>query len=253
VETLFHDSETARLRFDSDQDALDFAAHSVRDAQDWLAFNRLDFVDRYKSGELEIVLHIIWGTGAKRHEYHLIFGTIPCVIQRHLEKSSSPDSHMLSNKHGESRDDSAVLIRITGCVNCAQEVIPSEVRLEPKKQRLDFARQVCTSPHGFNHIGQRSGKREPAVLGIRFPSGGSDGVSSIVERSPKVDNKFSKVVTDVVQFPSEFTSWFDFVNLMVSLISVRFDNAVVGVTLDKRRDFPLEIKEMFFSPVEFAM
>src|SRR5712692_346261 len=116
---------------------MNFAAHSVRDSKDWLASNSLDFVNRYKHGELEIVLELVWGTGTKRNKHHLIFNAVPLVLQGHLEKSSASDGYSFPDKDIKRSDNTAVLVSVAGFVDCAQNIVPSEVRLEPAKERLD--------------------------------------------------------------------------------------------------------------------
>lgn len=68
--------DAATLCFSSHQDALDFARHSAEHSNWMLASNNLiDIVERYRKGELEIVLDICSRSSAKK--YNLIFIAIP--------------------------------------------------------------------------------------------------------------------------------------------------------------------------------
>jgi len=51
-------SEPARLRFRSHNDALDFARNSIQRSTRWLALHSLDFPKRYKEGNFEIVFKL---------------------------------------------------------------------------------------------------------------------------------------------------------------------------------------------------
>jgi hypothetical protein len=55
MSVLLDKPETAGLRFDTHDDALNFAAQLVNDSKDWLAVHDLNIVKRYKEAELEIV------------------------------------------------------------------------------------------------------------------------------------------------------------------------------------------------------
>jgi len=146
-----------------------------------------------------------------------------------------------------------VLVRVAGFVDCPQEVIASEVRLEPAKERLDLLRQILAFPHSADKVFQGFSEREGAVVGVRFPGRNSDSVSSIVEGRPEITSKFAEAIPDIVQLPAKFPSWLDFMNFVVGLVRVRFDNLVVWLTVDEVGDFPLEFGKVFHSPVELAV
>ena len=57
VQDLADQTDTVRLRFDSQDDALDFARRSVEKSQDWFARNPFDFAKCYGEGELDIVVN----------------------------------------------------------------------------------------------------------------------------------------------------------------------------------------------------
>jgi len=232
---------------------LDFAAHSVRGSKDWLASHSLDFVQRYKSGELEIVLNVIWGTGTERHEYHLVFSTVPLVLKGHLEKSSSPDRDLFSHEQGKCGDNGAMFVSVTCLIDCAEDVIPSVIRLETNEQGLDLIRQICTSSESAGHFVERASERESAIFRVTFPDSDGNRVRGVIESAPEILDEFSENISDVIKLPTEFANWFDFMNFMVGLLRVRIDNTMVGVTLNESRNLPIEIKEVLLRSIHLAM
>lgn len=60
MKELFNNSETVALRFDSHEDALDFARKCVEDSLRWLVVNSLDFVKRYVEMEMEYAEWSTW-------------------------------------------------------------------------------------------------------------------------------------------------------------------------------------------------
>jgi hypothetical protein len=87
------------------------------------------------------------------------------------------------------------------------------------------------------------------VLGVRFSSGSSDGVSSVVKRTSKVAYEFAKIISNVVQLPRECPCWFDFMDLVIPLVRVRLNNFVVWTALNESGYFSLEVEKVFFRAI----
>src|ERR1017187_278592 len=77
MSVLLDKPDTAGLRFDTHDDALNFAAQLVNDSKDWLAVHDLNIVKRYKEAELEIVFE--FRVRPQRDKFHLVFSSIPDV------------------------------------------------------------------------------------------------------------------------------------------------------------------------------
>ena len=71
MNTSFCEPETARLRFDSDQDALDFASKCVKDSKRLLGVSAFDFGQRYQESEIELRIAVRSRTDGK--QFHLVF------------------------------------------------------------------------------------------------------------------------------------------------------------------------------------
>jgi len=246
----FDNPKTLGLRFDSPDDAVNFAAHSVSTSKDWLAFDPLNFVRGYKNGELEIVVEAFVGgsVGAESEQFHLIFRAVPLVMQRHLKESCATYGDAGWHKYIEQGHDDLMLVRVASLVYCEEQVIPSEVRLEPAKERLDFARKISASAYSVNHVIERTSEGERAVFRVGFPDACGNGVSSIVESSPKVLHEFTEHIAHIVKFGTKFPCWFDFMNFMAGLIRVRFDNFVVWAAVSECFDLLPKIGKVFFTP-----
>jgi len=253
MEKLLNEPKTAGLRFDSQQDTLDFQAKIIEDSKDWLAYNDRDFVERYKRNEVEIVIPccIRNDDGAEPDHYHLIVSTVPFMGIGHRERSTESLNRSASppqdSLHGR---DEFMFIPITQFVQCPQEVIASSVRLEPTKQRLNLFREVSGTPDRTPHVAYIVSKRKCTIPGIGFTSSDSDGVPGIIQSTSQINND---VTGDVAERFWEGLNKFYLVNLPIRCLRIGFDNFCVWVETMEFPDSPVEIgKEVFLSPCDLA-
>src|ERR1017187_228008 len=249
---LLHDSETPTLRFDSHQDALDFAAKIVQDSKDWLARNDRNFIDRYKRVEIEIVVPCCSSNdnGTEPQNYHLIFRAIPNMRIRHRERSAIPPSGSSTAPHdGSHRCNEFVFLPITQFIECLQEVIPSTVRLESAKERLNLFREMGRAPNGASHLGKVTSEGERGVFGFGWVNCKSDGVPCVVQAFPQIPNQ---IADDVGNLWRERLNHLDLMDLP-SRLRIGFDNLCIWIVIHPLADAPMEVgKEIFLSPCEFA-
>lgn len=241
--------ETAGLRFDTHQDALDFAAQCVQHSKDWLSVNDLNIVERYKKSELEIVC--VLRSGSERNEYHLIFSSIPdrTGVGRGKE-SGAFKTHGTVHQGVADGNSDFMFIGDTYFVECPQEIIPSKVRLESAKKRLDFLGYVLAPTYTGCHVSNTSGEWESAVFGVSETGCDRNRVGGVVESIPKV---LGDVRNDIADVRREFLSQFDFVNRVAGLIRIRLNNSLVSIAIDELQILPAKVLQVFLSPSDLAM
>jgi hypothetical protein len=246
-------SETPRLCFDSQQDALDFQAKLVQDSRDWMALNDLNFVDRYKRKEIEIVMPLCIRNNewAESNDFHLVLSAVPSVRIWHGERSTvSPRRSSPSFHDGLHWPDDRVLVPVTQFVQCPQEVIASSVWLEPAKERLNLFRQVFGPSDGRRHVTHVTGEGESSVSGVRFTNCDGNGIPSNIQSTSQINNH---VTRDVAKLFWERSDEFYLVNLPARCLRIGFDNLCVWFEVVELPDSPVEIgKEIFLSPCEFT-
>ena len=99
----FNEADTFGLRFESHDDALDFARKSVEDGNRWLAVHKLDIAERYARGECEI--RLICTARLKVAEYHFIFRAIPNG-HGHRPFTNKAATHVdVTSEHGDGAND----------------------------------------------------------------------------------------------------------------------------------------------------
>ncbi len=241
-------SNVLGLRFDSQQDALDFADQSVQDSKNWMAFHSLDFAKRYKDAELELTLELC--AGSESDKLHLIFCAIPNGMSGNSSESNAANIDMSANHSGSNRLDDFMFICVTDFIQSAEEIIPSWVRLEPAKEKLDLLRYILASPsERVFQVGNASGEGESGKSGILNSRCNGDGVPSFVERTSEISHQ---VNGDIFKGRWERMSQLDLVHQMVNLIRVNLLNSDVGIGVLELGDFPLKIGKVFFSPRQLA-
>lgn len=233
-----------RLRFDTVDDALSYAAELAKQGNDWLTANDRQFLKRYLQGEAELVLTGLFaGYGEK---YSFIFSVIQDgrtgvthlghgVLHHH--NTSGADVHV---------DNSPVCVGVPCFIQGPKEIIPSLVRL-----------QLYTEIK--NLLWDIPGTLFPFGLIFNFPQGVSEweigssslwhileyggGVSRVVQRGPdiaeNVENPFFKFrwnrleEFDLKNVPTKFRVW--------------LTNYSCKVACQVSLDFPFEILEVAFA------
>jgi len=239
--------QPSALRFDTQEDALNFAAKLVEDSKHWLAVHNLNIVKRYKEAELEIVL--VCRFDSESEKFHLVLSSIPDMGSGHLKESCSLDASGPANHASPDGNNVFMLIPVTNFVECPQEVIASQVRLESTKERLHFFRQVLGSPETIGHLSGTSSERECSILRIDFASSDRYSVSGIVESVPKILHEIGSSISNDRR---DFLGHFDLVHNAVRSLRVRLSNSCVWVDTSELFDFPMEISEVLLSPCYLA-
>jgi hypothetical protein len=245
--------KTPALRFDSVQHTLDFQAKLIQESKDWLALHDRNLVDRYKRVEIEIVAPLrIWDDHrAKANDYHLVISAIPDMRVGHRERSPETTNGTVPTVHDlTERGEEFVFIPITQFVQCPQEVIPSLVRLEAAKERLNLIREISGTANRASHVVDILRERKGTISRVGFADSNSDGVTSIVEDAAKIHNN---ITGDVPKRIGKWLRELDLVYLPSRLLRVWLDNLFVGIEIVEFSDSPVEIrKEIFLSPCELT-
>ena len=189
MNVLLDDLKTARLSFDSHEDVLGFARQDVKRFNDWLAIHNLNVVERYKHSEIELVLSL--SIGSEGSDLHLIFSSVPDVRIRHTEPSFGPEVYASSYDSGSDWNDRFMLVRDCYSVYGPEDVIPSQVRLEPAKERLDLFRDILTPSQAVTHFVEGSSEGESSVQGIGNARGNGNRVSRSIKAVSEIVSSIS--------------------------------------------------------------
>ena len=243
--SLFENLEPSALRFHSGQDALDYAAKLREDCENWLTVNERDFVKRYKKCEIEIVVAL--RTRPEFENYHLIFRSIP---DRRIGNTDKPPTLSAGPVADESLADGNHDFMLVGnryLVECPEKVIPSFVRLEPAKKRVDWLRNILGPSEGIWHLSESSCERERGVLRLLNARRDRDGIPGIIEGAAETAHDVGGCVRDDWW---EFFSHLDLENKVPRFVRMRLSHSFVRLFLAEGFDLPFEIGEMFLSPCE---
>jgi hypothetical protein len=249
VQTSFDKPETPRLRFDTQQDALDYGRQLVEDCDRVLVSKSWNFAERYQKAEIDIVLKICFALtpGSNRSNYDLIFCAIPDGVVGNLDNASAleiPSGAYGSHAHG---NQDCVLLYVGYPVECAEKIVSSFVWLEPPKERMNLMRNICTS--SFERILEVSGppgKGEGSALGIEHARGEGGGVGSLVERGAEIANGVeSDAVESLRQFLGEHNCDDDVLPLRVGT-----KHTLVWAFIAKGPEFFFEITDVMLCPRE---
>jgi hypothetical protein len=182
-------SKATALRFRRQQDAFDFADHCVKNVRDWFVSHRLDFVERYRNQELDIVIKLHSRRGMGKRD--LIIRAIPMRGMKDRDGTASAVNAESAADHTERRKQS-MLVRVAQLIERPKQAIPSFVWLEPAKQRQDFRRQIFGTSASYSVL-QSGGivtKRKKRTPGVGLSRNNSGGISCLVENGAKRLNSF---------------------------------------------------------------
>jgi hypothetical protein len=184
------------------QNAVNFAGDGLQNANGWSAFDPIEFVKSYNEGKLHIVLKMSTGVGFG--DYDLVLFTV---------KDGSHDSNASSENHSigdvpptchADRHQEPMFVGITEFVECPEGIIPSFMRVERPKERLDFLREVFAPPLSVRiKFGGGISKWKISVLGLDGTTTNSDSVSALVQsgsqRLDGLDRSIGPTVGDLVR------------------------------------------------------
>jgi hypothetical protein len=217
------EAKPAALCFGSQQDALDYAAHCVDDANRRLVAQSLDAVDRYRKGEVAGYV----GIRSRRNGYqcHLVFCRIP-TPDIALRVDSIADCSAIGDNGGKISDgigdlegnEGAVFLGVTELVQSPESVIPSLVWAESQKQRCDFRRAILGDLPTVNVVveaGRVASERKTGSFGIDLSANDGASVSGLVENGAQIVGDVEK---DAGQALREILRELDFVNIPIRLV-----------------------------------
>jgi hypothetical protein len=237
-------TETKTLRFNSGQDAFDFAYHVVENSNRWLVSNSLNWPERYEKGNLHIVFNV--RLGADDGQYDLVFVHVP---------SGWESEAAVGTRHGEILDVNVSDIRPDGdeqpmlgpirhFIECPDKIVPSFVWLERAKQREDIRQQIFASTP-VNYVsfqfGGAVGNGKVGVLGVGLARKNCGGKPSLVQDSSQLLSRSDSFINEVV---GKRLGEFDFVSL-VHAIHVWLNDTGVWFTIEKSRDPGIEVIDVF--------
>jgi hypothetical protein len=227
-------ADAPRLRFNSQNDALDFASHCVENGNRWLATHDIHFSKRYEEGEIDLVLELTIGADATK--YHLVLFAIPpwdrqsAGRQEATTKIHPSDSHFCGQK--------TVLASVTKLIECPDKVIASFVRIERAKERYDVRRDILASSFDASFKSDYIVcDREVGGFGVNLPVCDGCYESGLIEpRSEPFDNFIGEIRQTVWQGLCEL-------NLvkLVDSIRIGLDDPCVWLVIEKPLDPGIEI------------
>lgn len=238
---LFTETNSLCLRFDSQDDAINFASDCGKKGNRWLAANSIDFAKRYKEGDIEIVLKL--RVGPCGCEHYLVLLAIP---NRSGNGTGARNGHMFdvhsSGCHANGNNDS-VFAGVASAVKCPNEIVASLVRVERAKERNDVRRDIFAATiNHFVQFSSRTGNGEVGGLGVFDARNNGGGKSCLVECGTEPLYCLGGNTCDASR---KFLGEFDLVNIVEPVI-ISLDNAGVWFCVKETLDPTIKIANVFF-------
>jgi hypothetical protein len=240
-------SEPARLRFDSADDALDYADELVKRFNCMFAIQTLDFAKRYEESEIELAFECRFRPEGV--QFHLVFRAIPYEGFGDAEVAGPAQIHTEANRCGYDWNKDGVCTSVACFFEGEQKLIPSTIRLEPAQERVNLFWHIFAVP--FKGVFKTSGssrEREVSIFRIGKPGEGN-GVKRLVQSIAEVSKSVS---SDFGEFEGKISGQPDFVNDMVRLVRVGLSKGFVWGLFEELLDFPFEVGNMILSPCDLA-
>jgi len=237
-----NNANSSCLGFRSPEDALNFASEIAQNGKDWLASKRLDIAKSYSKGHVDIVVHCCMSNHPG--DYDFVFSSVPrrgMVVKDSLVKITPSNKLRLSDINSRMNDGS-VLVGITNLVESPQGRIPSFVRFEPHKDRLDFIQHVLGL--GFEVVEKLPScisKREGSAIHV-FPRDNGTG-TMIQSRSQILNGRNSEFGDSRRKSACEF----DLVE-HVNTLSIKLGDSFVRVRRKKQGHLKFEFLNIFLCP-----
>ena len=190
---LRNEAEAPTLGFGSINNALNLSCHCYEGINSGKLPYRLNIAEGYEKSKFEVVIEL----SSRQHpacKYHLIFFAIP---MGRWDLYGASDCHVTDVNAADSRAhrDQNCVSCVTQLVQGPQGVIPSFVRLERAKKRLDVQRQVTTSASDVVvHVSGSVPKRKLSTLGRSNTADDCGGVPGLIESGSERLKRLSGVV-----------------------------------------------------------
>ena len=239
------EAESARLRFNSHDDALNHANKLVEDWNRRCAVYALDIAECYKSGHADICINFATRHDAKK--FHFVFRPIP---DGRWDAKSARDNNLLevdATRSSGYRANDAVFVGASEFIECPQRVIPSFVWLERGEEVNDFLRHVfADSVYGVLKFRLGVTDRE---IGVHPLLAGLESVNSLVECGAEVVNG---VNGDAIQSDWQGLSELDLIDFL-RRVRINLNDSAVWVSFDELGDLPFKISDVMLCPREAVL
>ena len=252
------EDQAPALRFDCQEDALNYARKLVEDSNHFLASHGTDILERYKNGDavLEVKVRIINGDHFTPCDYDFIIGVVP-KWRREPDNPGRGDG-MPKFRCVRSFDsdfklyEDCVLVGIDYFAEGPQELIPVLVWLERSKQRPEFLRYVLRMPFKFTfEVGIAPTKREVTHFGWRDPACDQNGgVSGVIQNFAQI---IDGIPGNLGEISGDVLVTFQFMNSFLGSFRILLNSTSVGIRFFERSKMGFEIADMKLCPREFTV
>jgi hypothetical protein len=226
--------------------------HIHKQIKSWdriLARNTLDFSKSYINAECELA--VAFRVRPNGEQFHLVFTAIPDWGGiGHRPKPRSFEVEASTECNASHWNEEFMLVSVTYLVECPQGLTPSFVWLVGPKERIDFFRDIFTSPLKSSvELGSLSRKGEVGVERILTSRSDSDSVHGVIQSRAKVVNN---IPAHFGKLGREFADHANFVNDVLGFLRVRLGELFVSVTLVENNCSLFEIGKVTLSPCQLA-
>jgi hypothetical protein len=242
-------AHSAALRFDSNDDAPCFAKYCVENVNRRYWACSLFVLDRYKKGELEVVLKI--ESMRNSRVFDLVFYAVPVDNLRNLDVCGLQSTKFGICGNADHKSNQRVFTNVTEFVEGVERIIPSFVTFERSKERLDFRWQILAStPHAIVEVGSAFPERECDAPGIGVTTGCQmSGKGSMVETG---SNMLDHLCGEDAPPEWESFSELELVDFVDS-VRVRISDLSVWLFTEKLVNLGYQIVQMFLCTREPAV
>jgi hypothetical protein len=239
---LFQESDSAALRFDSQDDALNFAKHCVENGRRRFRAGVLAVLKRYVDSDLYLVIKAKAPLDAGVWDF--VFRAIPDGGLVEFDGASpSRTSDFGCCCRASNEGDQRMFAQVAHVVESPEKIIPSLVWLERSKERSDFRWDILRdTPHAILEICGGIGEGEHAKLQVGVAGREVGGrPRGVIETGPQVFNDFGRENAPTERESLGYESFVDF----VSSVRISLNNSGVWLFSEKAVNLGFEIIEMF--------
>jgi hypothetical protein len=218
----FNDTDSSSLSFHCPEDALNRAGQIAKAAKNWATAKDWNFAKRYAEGHINIVLAGRFASNPR--DYDLVLSPVPSRAGSAQQRVEAGITHKFDILDVNSRvNDGYVLGCIRKLIECPQGWVPSLVRLELHKQRLDFVRDVLGLGFEVPLKLSLSVTKGKVCLSSRVSRG--DSASAMIQGRSEIFDSRHRPLRDPTRHPM---LELDFINV-AKAIRVRLGEALVAV------------------------
>jgi hypothetical protein len=236
------ESNSASLRFQLVDEAINDARHAVQDTNDTLASKERNIIKGDAVGVPDIDANAL--TRFRRTQHKLVLISIP--LRRKHEVSQSLYLVRIRADYPKSYGRERLMFAcIRQFVNSPERIIPSLVRLGRLKDCQDFLGEVWThTVQSTLEIRGARGKRKgniPEDLLFGDPMSNGNGVDGLIKRGSHIFDAISRYISKRARERTSFRLQFmDFVNAIL----VWFDDMLIWLAANKAINDSVEVPDM---------